>query len=45
MQERVSEGRLEPGAIMIGQQLFNIWEIPYSRMQVEFEKLGAKKAS
>lgn len=45
MKEKITEGRLEPGTIMIGGRLFNIWEIPYSRMQVEFERLGARKAS
>ena len=43
--QRVTEGRLEPGTIMIGEKLFNIWEIPYSRMLVEFEQMGARRAS
>lgn len=30
---------------MIGDKLFNMWEIPYSRMLVEFEKMGARRAS
>ncbi|MCL4309584.1 MAG: hypothetical protein ACYCXU_08910 [Thermoleophilia bacterium] len=43
--QRVTEGRLEPGMLMIGEKLLNIWEIPYSRMLVEFERMGARKAS
>lgn len=43
--QRVTEGRLEPGTIMIGEKLLNIWEIPYSRMLVEFERMGARRAS
>ena len=40
----MTEGSLEPGIIMIEDELHSIWEIPYSRMLVEFERLGAKRA-
>ena len=44
VQKKAVEGSLEPGIIMIEDQLHSIWEIPYSRMLVEFERLGATRA-
>jgi hypothetical protein len=44
VKDLVEEGTLEPGMIMIEDELRSIWDIPYSRMLEEFEKMGARKA-
>ncbi len=43
VRQKVKQGSIEPGAIMIEGKLVNIWEISYTRLLAEFERLGAKK--
>ncbi len=45
MRRQVEQGSLEPGAIMIEGKLVNIWEISYTKLLAEFERLGAKTSS
>lgn len=42
---KVSSRELEPGRIMIGEQLLPIWDIPYAAMAREFEERGAQRVS
>lgn len=45
IKKQVDEGHLQPGVIMIDDRLYSIWQIPFSRMISEFERLGAMRIS
>jgi hypothetical protein len=41
VQQKVNDREIEPGQIVIDETLRPIWDVPYTKLVSEFERLGA----
>jgi hypothetical protein len=41
VQQKVNDREIEPGQIVIDETLRPIWDVPYTKLVNEFERLGA----
>jgi hypothetical protein len=41
VQQKVNDREIEPGQIVIDETMRPIWDVPYTKLVSEFERLGA----